>query len=377
MARLIRWRGKRPTAFTLVELLVVIAIIGILVGLLLPAVQAAREAARRMQCSNNLKQLSLGCHNYESAHKVFPSMSNGSTHRGANWGSSWRSQMRRHSTFFQILPYIEQSPLYNQIMEGAPDPTQGSSVQSQNGPHSLRPYTPYKTRIATFLCPSDPGAVGNGWSNDQAPVNYAVNLGDASRSTNSGPEGWKWGRNHVSQPTRGMFQFDKGKKHMECIDGTSNTLMLSENTIFLTLGALHGHYTISDRNTIRQNPIICKQTKGPNSTIIGSFPSSHHRDGEAWTSGYPMIMGFTTILPPNDPSCALSRGEWVEGIYTPDSYHTGGVNAAMTDGSVRFISENIDTGDLTADQVIAGPSPYGVWGAMGTSGGRETVNIPE
>ncbi len=374
MARLIMWRKKRSYAFTLVELLVVIAIIGILVGLLLPAVQAAREAARRMQCSNNLKQLSLACMTYESTYKVFPSMSNGATHPGANWGSSWRSPMTRHSAFLQILPNIEQGPLYNQIQAGAPDPTQTSSVLAPGGPQSLRPYTPYKTRVSSFLCPSDPGATGNGWSNDQAPINYAVNLGDSTIGTNNTNND---GRSHVNSPTRGMFQYIRGKKIAEAIDGTSNTLLLSENTVYLTQRRLHGHYTVINRNQFRASPIVCKQTKGVNGEIVGTLPSSHHRDGEAWTSGYPMIMGFTTILPPNDPSCANERGEWQEGIYTADSYHTGGVNVGMTDGSVRFITENIDTGDLTLPVPFTGPSPYGVWGAMGSANGSEAYSNSE
>ena len=174
MARILAWRKKRSYAFTLVELLVVIAIIGILVGLLLPAVQAAREAARRMQCQNHLKQIALACHNYESAYKVFPSMANGARHNGASWNTSWNSSMERHSTFIQVLPYIEQSNLYNEIQAGAPDPTQPSSVQSLDGPHSLRPYTAYKQKLSFYLCPSDPGASRMGVSSAQAPVNYAV-----------------------------------------------------------------------------------------------------------------------------------------------------------------------------------------------------------
>ena len=95
-------------------------------------------------------------------------------------------------------------------------------------------------------------------------------------------------------------------------------------------------------------------------------------------SGYPMIMGFTTILPPNAPSCASAQGEWNEGIFTADSYHPGGVNAAMTDGSIRFVSETINTGNLAAPvpqmPLWGTPSPYGVWGAMGTKAGTEAFS---
>ena len=86
-----------------------------------------------------------------------------------------------------------------------------------------------------------------------------------------------------------------------------------------------------------------------------------------------MICGFTAILPPNSPSCANQRGEWQEGIYTANSYHTGGVNVAMADGSVHFVGDNIDTGNLSLPVPVDGPSPYGVWGAMGSAGGGEVV----
>lgn len=371
MARLLLWQRKRSFAFTLVELLVVIAIIGILVGLLLPAVQAAREAARRMQCSNNLKQIALSNHNYESTYKVFPAQATGADKPGQNWDTSWETAGIRHSAFIAALPYMEQGPLYDQIQAGAPDPTQPSSVKSPNGPHSLRPYTPYKARVSAFLCPSDPGASTNGWDNGSAAINYATNCGDSAMGTD--------GQSIVdSRRSRGVFSFSQSKKMGDLSDGTSNTLMYSENTIFLTLGALHGHHTIIPGASLRASPIVCAQTKGPNSTIVGTLPDSHHRDGEAWASGYPMINGFTTILPPNSPSCAAdSKGEWVPGIFSPDSYHTGGVQAAMADGSVHFISDSIDAGNLALPMPTGGPSPYGVWGSLGTSSGGEVAQLPQ
>jgi prepilin-type N-terminal cleavage/methylation domain-containing protein/prepilin-type processing-associated H-X9-DG protein len=385
MAKLISRIKKRSYAFTLVELLVVIAIIGILVGLLLPAVQAAREAARRMQCSNNLKQLGLASLNYESANKVFPSAMNGPVVLPANWGGSWESSRGHHSCFLQMLPYIEQAPLYNLIQAGLPEG--GMSQARPFGPHSLRPYSHYRSRVPAFLCPSDPGSTGWGNSTANAPINYAWNFGDSTRGTDGRHNG-EWG----SFRSRGMFDIvwaspgaraqqgtGKGKRIAEVVDGTSNTLAFSEITIYNGQGKLHGHYLVVPRGEFRAAPIICKNQKGPNSTLLStnagngtySLPTSHHRHGEAWASGFTMICGFTAILPPNSPSCANQRGEWQEGIYTANSYHTGGVNVAMVDGSIHFVGENIDTGNLSAPVPVQGPSPYGVWGAMGTSNGGE------
>ncbi len=372
---------KRSLAFTLVELLVVIAIIGILVGLLLPAVQAAREAARRMQCSNNLKQLGLAAHNYESTFKVFPSAMNGPIVFPADWDGSWESSRGHHSAWLQMLPYIEQSALYNSISSG---PKQGGMTRDRPfGPHSLRPYTFYQVRIPGFLCPSDPGAQTNGWSNDQAPINYATNFGDSTRGTDGGDNG-EWG----SSNPRGMFGIiwsepglrtvnGRAKAHGSVSDGTSNTLMFSEITIYVADQKLHGDYTMMPSATFRASPIACLRTKGPNGTLVGPVPPSHHRHGESWASGFTMNSGFTAILPPNSPSCANAQGEWQEGIYSANSYHTGGVNAVRVDGSVGFISDSIDTGNLAATVPTSGPSPYGVWGSIATSSGGEVVSNPE
>lgn len=362
--------ARRRNAFTLVELLVVIAIIGILVGLLLPAVQAAREAARRMQCSNNLKQLGLAMHNYESAFRVFPSMANGPVVNPSNWGNSWESSRGHHSAFLQMLPFMEGTPLYNTIQSGQKEG--GMTMARPFGPHSLRPYSAYKSRVPTFLCPSDPGASGNGWSNDQAPINYACNVGDSTR----GQDGRGNGENGTLN-SRGMFQILRGKKIAEATDGTSNTLAFSEITIYTTPARLRGHYTMMPASQFRASPIACNQTRGPNGTIIGTLPPSHHRHGEAWASGFSMICGFTTILPPNSPSCANAQGEWQEGIYSANSYHTGGVNAAMVDGSIRFVSDSIDSGNLALPVPTSGPSVYGVWGAMGSSNGGEVYSQPD
>jgi len=382
MARLLSWRKKRLYAFTLVELLVVIAIIGILVGLLLPAVQAAREAARRMQCSNNLKQLSLAALNYESAYAVFPSMSSGANHfyTGSGWQNSWGSQQNRSSTFVQLMPFYEQSPMYNYIKSGIPDNRPGrgrqASIVSVDGPHPFRPYISYQEKLETLFCPSDPATKNrpSGWSINNKGTSYAVNLGDATKSLDWQPN--RNNRHHFNRPTRGMFQHRRNKSIAAAVDGTSNTLMMSERAIYQGPGLagrnlLKGGYTILPRDQFRAAPIICKQSAGPNGTIVGVFGPTHFLVGGSYTQGGPMRTGFVTILGPNSPNCAAGRGAWQESLISASSYHTGGVNVAKCDGSISFITDSIDTGDLTAPQVISGPSPYGIWGAMGSVAGNE------
>src|SRR4051812_35684613 len=136
-----RRMGPRPAGFTLIELLVVIAIIAVLIGLLLPAVQAAREAARRSQCVNNLKQIGLGLHNYESTYGAFPTAGQGSLYNIPIPDTMYVDGTGFHA---RILPFIEQSPAYNTINFNFPDYNHISGVN----------YTGYSTVVNTFICPS-------------------------------------------------------------------------------------------------------------------------------------------------------------------------------------------------------------------------------
>ncbi|MCR9292996.1 MAG: DUF1559 domain-containing protein [bacterium] len=380
-------RYNKLPAFTLVELLVVIAIIGLLVGLLLPAVRAARESARKLQCMNHLKQLSLAALNYESTHGVYPSGMNGPIVAPSNWGNSWASSRGHHSSLLFMLPFLEQEPLYQDIVHCTLDyagPWPGWTGRYYGeyvpfGPHSLAPDSRDLKRISTFLCPSDPGAQGMGVSSYNAPVSYAACWGDSTIGRDGVRIG-EWG----TQDSRGMFSTDwsmpirsktgsgRGRAMGEIADGTSNTLLYSEKAVFNGPGKIKGDYALMPSATFRASPVACMSAKGKNGMLLGPLPSSHQRVGDAWSCGLPMVSGFIALLPPNSPSCAHDRGEWHEGIYSASSFHAGGVNVCMADGSVHFASDAIDTGNLSTPVPQTGPSPYGVWGALGTINSAES-----
>lgn len=367
-------KSYRRSGFTLVELLVVIAIIGILVGLLLPAVQAAREAARRMQCSNNLKQLGLAAHNYESAHKKFP-YRQGGTSENAD----------RLSGFIAILPFIEGGNQFGEIAAG-------NASAPPFGPRGWAGWDPWNTSPGFMKCPSDPEALARAKSNT-----YRMCLGGNGRAM-----GWaNWGGDSINQSgdTSGMFAHGWAKdqtwrkgpghvKHGAIIDGTSNTIMYSERLV-ATTNYQQGGVTLSAGDEvpyvstqavlagIEGSPILCLSVR--NGIYVDPTVASvvQGNGGKVWHDGHPNYVGFNCILGPNNPSCITGNATWGDAapaLIPPTSNHTGGVNAAMADGSVQFFSQNIDTGDLTVPAVNAasGRSPYGVWGALGTISGRET-----
>ncbi len=342
------FKPSKQRGFTLVELLVVIAIIGILIALLLPAVQAAREAARRSQCNNNLKQLGLAVHNYHDTFGTFPFLRvQPNTVTNAIGG------------FVGLLPYIEQQPLYDQISNSL---TIGGTTYQPFGPTPwTTAYTPWNQRIPAFRCPSD-GEFSN--SPDPGPRNYVMSVGDTQYDNEGGG-----GDNR-----RGLFVAYRVKTFAEVKDGTSNTAALSETCIGLNnqryiRGNVANIGNMPDPNI----PANCLVTKGTgNQYASAATVHTGWGTGRRWAEGRPFYSSFATVLPPNSPSCAQNDGD--QSLISATSYHPGGVNVAMADGSVRFVSETIDTGNVGAAEVATGDSPYGVWGAMGTVRGGETIS---
>ncbi|MFG0335442.1 MAG: DUF1559 domain-containing protein [Maioricimonas sp. JB049] len=360
-----RQKTRLRAGFTLIELLVVIAIIAILIALLLPAVQQAREAARRTQCKNNLKQLGLAIHNYVDTYGLFPNKRQGT----ANHGDCMRGNAEFSSGWLRILPYIDQAPLYNQwsspqTFNGIDFPAFGPCPW---GPHE-NGYTPYYTQVSTLMCPSDGNIASK--TNARGATNYKFSVGDSIRS--DGAMGY-----NESPLSRGIFGNRNGRVTFASIgDGTSNTIMLSERLYPGDRNAVGQGVAHNLGDGIVSNPAECNLVVDPNNPTRYNTASTTGW-GFKWDHGSTSHVGFTTVLPPNGPLCASAGNDnQSHGIYPPSSQHTGGVNAVMADGSVRFISENIDTGDLTQPHPtgLNQPSPYGVFGSLGSRMGGETIS---
>ncbi len=300
----------RP-AFTLIELLVVIAVIAILVALLLPAVQQAREAARRTSCKNNLKQLALAVHNYADAYSVLPpgaavDLSVSTTGNNGSWGVHGR-----------LLPFLEQSNLYNQI-----DLTIGWDFQPVIS----------GLKIPTFACPSDPRSDEARTFSDARPTLYPTNYG------------FNYGTWFIFDPATGRggdgaFSPNARLRLAAFTDGTTNTLLAAEVKA----------WTPYTRNGGPSNAAIPAGLVDAE-TAIASGVQSKTTGHTEWPDGRVHHSGFTTTMPPN----LLPRdyNSWQEGkngragrpsyaIISSRSHHEGIVNAALMDGSVRSISENV------------------------------------
>ena len=369
----------RKAGFTLIELLVVIAIIAVLIALLLPAVQQAREAARRTQCKNNIKQLGLALHNYHDAYLRFPYSSGGTKVGSAN---STDGNWDRASGLVQLLPYLEQANLYNQIAAGGT--INGTGPWQPMGPSPwIAGYPPYQQKIAVFNCPSEAGQGGSGVNDGFdfskfGRTNYAFCLGDTGQNVNQ----WDAGRQ-----VRGMFFFQSNLGLRDCLDGSSNTILMGE------IGVSIGDGTLTDivgqvADGVFQgdkgvpwavtNPSACSAMVSGNRYI--STANVHSLRGNRWADGCPSSTGFQTILPPNSPSCDESGWDAGSGVYSAGSRHAGGANVLMGDGAVRFVSQNIDAGNpaspdayTTGTLAVSGQSPYGVWGSLGTRAAGEVA----
>ena len=360
--------SKQSHGFTLVELLVVIAIIGILIGLLLPAVQAAREAARRMQCTNNLKQVALAVQNYHDVNGTCPPLCAPYKAYTRVWPGSLN-----YITGVRIflLPFIEQTPVYTAFDADA-NSGSNKAVWDQEWTRNVK--------ISTYLCPSDGNSneTSNNFSNvPTGHANVMFCVGDALWANQYHAP------NNASATekiySRGMIFPETWHPYSFATDGTSNTACVSEGwcgpgSTAATLvkgGGVAVVGALYDGTNAKPGPCITDGYDPNDRTVVNGNGADTWR-GTFWADCRVANAGFSTNCPPNTVPCIWNNSyPWLAG--GAGSNHSGGVNVGMLDGSVRFVSETIDCGNLNAYQVTAGKSPYGVWGAMGSPQGGETT----
>lgn len=352
------FRHTSRQAFTLVELLVVIAIIGILIALLLPAVQAAREASRRSQCTNNLKQLGLAALQYHDVTGRFPYLRGGRNNPGGNRCGDYHGVV-------MLLPYIEQEGRYEQFVGTTPAPDPWNNA-----------YLPWQANLSALLCPSAPMPPNFQESNvGQRSYHFCVGttINNYTGQCNGLYSFQSNGTNPNSTPPC-FGSMPQQKAISDVLDGTSNTIGISEKG----LGAAQGSRTIYGQSVypytvanLTANPTLCLVT-AQNGNYVAGVNIAVWTTGDLWAFGHPHWGAFTTILPPNSASCYdvnSNNPSNANGIFTPTSYHPSGALGAMADASVRFISEGIDCGNYGMPPSLN----YGVWGAMGTANGGETI----
>ncbi len=342
------------SGFTLLELFVVIVIIGIIIGMLLPAVQRSRSLTGREACSNNLRQIGVAVHNYESSHMHFP-LAMGGVENGSD----------RLSGLVTLLPFLDQEKLWDTVSS----PSTIDGVDFTPGPSPLHVnFTPWQTSIEVFQCPSADETLG-----PYGRTNYAFSIGDVARDI------------HNPTQLRGAFSCRLKTRWENFSDGSSNTIGLAEIGTSSDRAVI-AQFAISQPVRVLDDPSECfkliEDSSDTSRNLRRDLELGTPGRGGCWADGAAGSGLVNTVLPPNSPSCAVGGQQAVDGIYSAGSRHRGGIQVVCMDSSTHFINYDIDAGDssqpvLNLDQLSAGTvaSPYGAWGALGSINDGELVSI--